>query len=127
MGRSHSLLLMLQSLILMHFEFLCAPQGFTSSILFLYGIIAAFASFKAHECVHQTLYQVGYLTNNFMSIVFFSRVSLIMRRQLLITWVNLTSLLQCVTKYMSFQIASLLFYFTIRVILPLAMSGLVFS
>ena len=127
LGRSHGFIFMLQTPILMHFVLSHAPQDCMSLVLLFCGAIAALASFTAYIDFHYTLSLVGSRTNNLLSFVFGSRVSIIMRKQLRITSVDLTYLIRYVTKSISFPIASLIFYFTSRVLLPVVIFGLFFS
>ena len=89
--------------------------------------MAILASFMACTDLHNTMSLFGHHTNTFMSFLFGSRASMIMRRQLRIISVDLTSLLRFVMKSISFPISSLLFYFTSKVLLPVVIFGLVFS
>ena len=109
MGQSHGLIFMLQSLILMHFALSHAPQDCIYLILLFYGAMAILASFMACTDLHNTLSLFGHRTNTFLSFLFGSRASVIMRRQLRITSVDLTSLLRFVMKSISFLVSSLIF------------------
>ena len=96
-------------------------------ILLAYGILATLAARKTRTCFHWALSQVGFHKKNILSIVFGSRASSIMRRKLKIAWTDVTFSLLYVTKTVSFPIASLLFHFTSKLLIPVAIFGLVAS
>ena len=111
----------------MHFVLSHAPQDCMPLILLFYGVIAALASFTAYADLHHTLSLLGSHTNNFLSFVF--RLS------------GVYNYAQATSNYLgrpyfsdsmrdepiSFLIASLIFYFTSRVLLPVVIFCLVFS